>query len=243
MKSFGDSNLETDSHSLRTTIQKEVGEERLESVERRPTFVVAQGAPHSGNDPKPEPVTLRQTLLRSYKCKGFNPTKCASWEAAYAAIAIPPLESVPIEALAQQFSDSGAESSNPSRIALLEVARIWNSIRQVCLVSVGTCQAKSIIADNEKAKKYAQHAATTDEYLRGQVTTPPKPGEKLTHYYRLDINDSEFSKTANRVMQSLMADTTRALKTLNIALPKGMIEELGRCAKMLIELSPREQTM
>jgi len=103
-----------------------------------PTFVVATPGLNADGPP---------SVLRSYKCKGANPSQCAIWEAGRATSAAPlffkPIHiNTPPPGLT--FVDGGLGHNNPSEVALQEAQRLWPTAKQFCLVSVGTGRQRSV---------------------------------------------------------------------------------------------------
>jgi hypothetical protein len=101
-----------------------------------PTFVVATSAFHNEGHP---------VLFRSYNCKGANANKCAIWQAVRCTCADPSffrpmfIESPPP---GSEYIGSHIHN-NPSVLALEEASWIWPSVKQFCLVSIGTGRQKS----------------------------------------------------------------------------------------------------
>lgn len=142
----GDSTCRFDSNILEKELKDIIGaklgdenacmEESGEDI--CPTFVVATSGLHAEGPP---------TIIRSYKCKGAGPMRCAIWEAGRATSASP-LFFKPIHiakpAPGRTFVDGGLANNNPSELALREGQRRWPETKRFCLTSIGTGRQKSI---------------------------------------------------------------------------------------------------
>jgi len=131
---------------VKSLVEQQLGDEHhVMSAKPKPpkipiqcrTFVVAQMA---GN------VNAPPTILRSYNAEGVSRSKCTIWEAARATTAAPSFfKPMTIDYPPPiKYVDGGLGYNNPANLALVEAQRIWNSKREVCLVSIGTGQQSAV---------------------------------------------------------------------------------------------------
>jgi predicted acylesterase/phospholipase RssA len=103
-----------------------------------PTYVVAMSASNADGPP---------TLFRSYRCEGFNASKCTIWQAARCTSATPALFKsmyIDVPTPGGWYVDGGVRFNNPSELALAEGGRIWMRVKRFYLVSVGTGRQKNV---------------------------------------------------------------------------------------------------
>lgn len=135
-----------------------------------PTFVVATSAANAEGPP---------VLFRSYGCEGFNPNKCAIWQAARCTSAAPSFFRsmfVDVPAPGGWYVDGGLCHNNPSQLTLDEARRIWPIIKRFCLVSIGTGRQKNVEFVNIKYSS-APKAETSKNPIRSALFLIP--GAKL----------------------------------------------------------------
>lgn len=136
--------------SIKELVRDELGDEAATMSDTSdlscPTFVVAT----SGLN-----VDGPAVLLRSYGCKGFNANTCLIWQAARATTASPlffkPMF-IDTPLPGAWYIDGGITHNNPSELALEEARRKWTTVKQFCLISIGTGrQAAVAVVDSRGA--------------------------------------------------------------------------------------------
>ena len=122
--------------AIKRVIRKAIGDEDASMADPNdqtphccPVFVVATMGQNASNPPK---------LFRSY---GKEKDKCRIWEAARATSAAPtyflPIH-IPLPRPGCWYIDGGLKRNNPSEVALDEARKVWKTIRQFLIVSIGT---------------------------------------------------------------------------------------------------------
>ena len=104
------------------------------TAKRKPcrTFVIATRAIHAEGP---------AVFFRSYNCEKHNANKCTIWQVARCTSASPSFfepmyVEVPIPG--GIYLDGGRLYHNPSELALQEAKEIWPTVKQFCIVSIGT---------------------------------------------------------------------------------------------------------
>ena len=111
-----------------------------DTTNRKPcrTFVIATRAIHADGPP---------VFFRSYDCQKHNANKCTIWQAARCTSAAPnffePMY-VEVPLPGGLYLDGGRLYNNPSELALQEAKEIWPTVKQFCIVSIGTGRQKPV---------------------------------------------------------------------------------------------------